>query len=215
MLGESYRLAPTDSWIAALLAGTHMTLANDAEALRYARLAVDLGLSEHLALPIVDSYVALRAKRYDEAAERMFAALPVVLRAQLDPAVLKLVYSALADASHKPAALAALRQLDVTTSDAPIDLVLQVQVHVMLLYTLLGALDRAFEQAHRFLDRFAESGEIGWPGLWGTLWFPEMRPFRQDSRFVVLASRLGLMDYWKHYGPPDDCELSGGKLACS
>ena len=212
-IGEAYRLAPADSQVVTALALMHMIRANDAEAVRYARLAVDLGLSERVVvLPVIQSHAALRAKRYDEAAEQMFAGVPVALRTQLDPAALKLAYSALGDASHKPAALDALRELDVTTGDATIDLFLQI--HVILLYTLLGALDGAFEQANRFLDRFAESGEIGNPGVWGTLWFPEMRPFREDSRFAALATRLGLMDYWKQYGPPDDCELRDGKLIC-
>jgi adenylate cyclase len=210
---EAYRLAPDNSAVAVILALGHMILGNDAEALRYIRLAVDLGSSERVgALAVVQSHAALRAKRYDEAAEKMFAVLPVALRTQLDPAALKLAYLALGDASHKPAALDALRQLDVTVGDASIDLLLQI--HVVLLYTLLGSLDRAFEQANRFLDRFAESGEIGQPGVWGTLWFPEMRPFREDSRFAAFATRLGLMDYWKQYGPPDDCELRNGKLMC-
>ena len=45
-----------------------------------------------------------------------------------------------------------------------------------------------------------------------TCWLPEMRPFRQDSRFQDYVTRLGLMQYWKQYGPPDDCDLQGGKL---
>ena len=46
------------------------------------------------------------------------------------------------------------------------------------------------------------------------LWVFWMRPFRQDLRFQAFATRLGLMEYWQHYGPPDDCDLKDGKLTC-
>jgi hypothetical protein len=41
-----------------------------------------------------------------------------------------------------------------------------------------------------------------------------MRPFRQDPRFQAFTTRLKLMDYWQTFGPPDDCDLKDGKLAC-
>ncbi len=78
--------------------------------------------------------------------------------------------------------------------------------------TMLGALDPAYDVANEGLDRFRRSGTIG--GSWGGLWIPEMRPFRQDPRFQALADRLGLIEYWKQYGPPDNCELRDGKLIC-
>jgi hypothetical protein len=43
---------------------------------------------------------------------------------------------------------------------------------------------------------------------------PETRAFRKDSRFQALVTRLGLMDYWKQYGSPDDCDLRGKTLVC-
>jgi hypothetical protein len=46
------------------------------------------------------------------------------------------------------------------------------------------------------------------------IWTPELRGFRQDSRFQAFATRLGLMQYWQQYGPPDDCDLKDGKLTC-
>jgi len=46
------------------------------------------------------------------------------------------------------------------------------------------------------------------------LWMPEMRPFRLDPRFQAFVTRLKLFDYWKQYGPPDDCELAGERLVC-
>ena len=74
----------------------------------------------------------------------------------------------------------------------------------------LGALDHAYEAAHRTLDEIARPGPV-----WihpGSLWGPHMKAFRQDSRFHALVTRLGLMRYWEEYGPPDGCELRGGRL---
>ena len=50
--------------------------------------------------------------------------------------------------------------------------------------------------------------------LSGDIWRPEMRPFRKDARFAALMARTGLFDYWQRYGPPDDCDLKDGVLAC-
>ena len=39
------------------------------------------------------------------------------------------------------------------------------------------------------------------------LYYPEMRAFRADPRFIPLAGRYGLIDYWSHSGGhwPDFC----------
>jgi hypothetical protein len=79
-------------------------------------------------------------------------------------------------------------------------------------YTLLGTLDFAYEAANYALDALARSGTLGC--AWGILWTEEMRAFRRDARFQSLVQRLGLMDYWRHYGPPDGCELRDGS-ACA
>jgi hypothetical protein len=41
-----------------------------------------------------------------------------------------------------------------------------------------------------------------------------MRVFRADARFQSLVQRLGLIEYWVHYGPPDGCELRDGMVIC-
>jgi TolB-like protein/tetratricopeptide (TPR) repeat protein len=52
---------------------------------------------------------------------------------------------------------------------------------------------------------YAEVARVGLPA--GTyLFYPEMKAFRQDPRFVPLAKRLGLLDYWQRSGHwPDFC----------
>jgi TolB-like protein len=205
-LREAYRLAPADSQIVGQLAQPHMLLGHDADALRYARLAVDLGMSDQgFLLSLVQSDVAMRSRRYAEAAQHLLAGPPTH-----DPAVVTLVYSALADASQRPAALAALHRSDIIRGNAVTDSYRQFPI--IMWYTNLGALDLAYEAVNRFLDRFSESREIGIPGGWATLWQSQMRAFRLDRRFQALATRLGLMDYWKQFGPPDEYELTGGQL---
>ena len=31
---------------------------------------------------------------------------------------------------------------------------------------------------------------------------------------ATFATRMGFMEYWQQYGPPDDCDLNDGKLTC-
>jgi hypothetical protein len=41
-----------------------------------------------------------------------------------------------------------------------------------------------------------------------------MRPFRRDRRFQVLAMRLKFIDYWKRFGPPDECVVQDATVTC-
>ena len=118
----------------------------------------------------------------------------------------RILYAALGDASKKSAALDALRELRANSAGKNSSLMVVLSIQW---YTMLGALDSAYEVASEGLPR---SSTIR--GTLGGLWIPDMRPFRQDPRFQALADRLGLMDYRRQYGPPDDCELRDGKLIC-
>ena len=77
---------------------------------------------------------------------------------------------------------------------------------------MLGELDTVFDLANQCLDMAA-------PGAINTvsyilLWQPELSKVRQDPRFAALAARLGFIEYWQKYGPPDDCDLREGRLTC-
>jgi hypothetical protein len=63
------------------------------------------------------------------------------------------------------------------------------------------------------MDNGTSTGSIA-SNMTTALWGPDMRPFRRDRRFQAFISRSGLMDYWQQYGPPDDCDLTNGKLIC-
>jgi len=43
---------------------------------------------------------------------------------------------------------------------------------------------------------------------------PESARFRRLPGFDKLAQEMGLMDYWKQYGWPDDCRPAGDGLQC-
>jgi hypothetical protein len=67
------------------------------------------------------------------------------------------------------------------------------------------------DTAFRALGRFKRSNTAV---AWAAIWLPEMRPFHRDPHFQVFAEHLGLMEYWKQFGPPDHFELREGKLVC-
>jgi hypothetical protein len=78
---------------------------------------------------------------------------------------------------------------------------------------MLGAIDVAHDVAQRSVDRLEAFGTIG--NGWGMLWAKDMQAFRDSPRFQQLIARLGLIGYWRQYGPPDNCALRGDLLICS
>jgi TolB-like protein len=209
----AYHLAPASSGLCVNLSVWNSILGFDAEAVRYADLAIQLGRSpDDAPLPIIYSHAAYRSGRYLEAADHMAKMLPPEVRASGGIEVLKSIYTAVEDESRRAAAVEALRALRATAEgpksmDSGFMIVL-----AMHWYTMLGAIDLAYDVANRALDQFKRSGLT--IANWAGLWIPEMHPFRRDARFQTFATRLGIMDFWLQYGPPDDCELRNGKLIC-
>ncbi len=148
-----------------------------------------------------------RAGRYAEAARRMHSALPDRLRAQGSDAVLDQLYPAMGASGSRAAATAALRAL--VAQARPEEWV--VKAFAMGWFARLGAVDDAFAIAEQLRAQFRAENPIG---AWSWLWSPELAPFRRDARFQGFVTRLGMIDYWKMYGPPDSCEFSGDKLSC-
>jgi TolB-like protein len=208
---EAYRLAPADPYATLALTVMHSLMGADNDALKFANLAILLGNSPDGApLPQVFANAAMRAGRYREAADRSVVTLPTSMRAAGGDAVIKGAYAAIGDPAQKPAAAAALQSLlsRLKTDD------LDANTRKVMILTLaqLNALDLAFQFANQSLDQFARGGTVG--SAWGSLWMPEMRPFRRDPRFEGFVTRLGLMPYWTKFGAPDDCDLKDGKLTC-
>lgn len=188
-----------------------LRVGQNAEALKWIRQAIADGLPEIVG-PVSDTlaHLAQREERYEEAVGHMMNALSPAWRAAGAVDVVTLFYSALAKQSGNEAAVAAIRRLEagLRTQDFG-----QVNSKRLIMwYTNLGELDFAYEAADRALERFALSDMVG--AAWGILWIEEMRAFRRDSRFQAFVERLGLVEYWSQYGPPDNCELRNGKLIC-
>jgi Tfp pilus assembly protein PilF len=193
---EADRLAPGVAISAVNMAGISTILGLDADAVRYADKAVSLGVSPDLPLlRIFYSHPAYRRGDTAEAGAQMAKALPAEVRQSGGAEAVKLIYAALGDASKKNAALDALRELCANSAGMNSGLMLMQSV---TWYTMLGALDSAYEVASEGLDKLRRSGTLG--GSWGGLWISEMRPFRQDPRFGPLMDRLGLVEYWKQSG---------------
>jgi TolB-like protein len=208
---RQFELAPA-SWGGALnLAGANSLLGFDAEALRYADVAIQLGYPTGTPpLPEVRSDAALRAGKFAEAAQSLAPVLPADIQANGGREVIDRVFNAFADGGRQPAAVAALDALlakvDVTAIDP------YTFGNFMMWYTKLGSLDRAFAIGDQWLTHMKSQGLVG--PAWAVVWKPEMRAFRMEPRFQAFATRLGFMDYWKEYGPPDECDLQDGKLTC-
>jgi TolB-like protein len=201
------QLAPANGFCALALAYIESWLGNDADALRSADLSARLGAS---GMPDVRAVAAARRGDYTDAVDLWMRASPAVIP-DGGTAVLRLVYSAQTDSSKRAAAREALQAL-VGSAKGGADRATFVPIAIGLFSTIDG-LDRAYDLANQLLDSGGQFGTIN-AGLLFSLWTPESRQFRTDPRFQNLVRRLGLMDYWKQYGPPQDCQIQGGKLVC-
>jgi hypothetical protein len=107
----------------------------------------------------------------------------------------------------------AVQALDALVSSVPAEQIgPELSMHVLAWYTMLGELDRAYGFVERVLRHALPRQTLGFFLPW--IWLPELLPFRKDARFQELVRRFALIDYWKQYGPPDECDLRGDTLVC-
>ena len=116
--------------------------------------------------------------------------------------------AAFRDASLRSGASASLRAIEERLPLRQMDQ--GTRKRFIVWYTMLEDLDAAHGMMDRSLTHFAQSGFVG--SAWGGLWMPELRPFRQDSRFQEVARRLNLFPYWEKFGPPDGHQLRNGRI---
>jgi TolB-like protein len=208
---EAYRIAPADVVVLILSANAASHMGLDAEAVKLMNFAVSLGASQRLnTAGQVLARAAANSGHYEEAADYAATGLSEKQRAAGGADVLKLVYFAHGDPARTVAARQALQAFVRRYESEGFD----PAFHRLLIqqFAALGALDSAYELANRFLDGYDRPA-----GPWYAatmLWTPEMRAFREDPRFQAFATRLKLFDYWKQYGPPDDCYVAGERLVC-
>jgi tetratricopeptide (TPR) repeat protein len=186
---RAHELDPTSPVIALNLANMHLIKGNDAESLRYAKTAQDLGIGK--GIQGIETEVAIRRRQWDEARRLIVQQeeIPPELRDEAGRVV-----DALADPSLRPRVVAEMRAVDPKLAQ---------QVDLVSVYLQLGQVDLVYQILFAELDRDPES----WAKRWEIThaWRPEGQAFRTDHRFGELATRMGIADYWKQYGYPDGC----------
>jgi TolB-like protein len=216
---KAYELAPANPQVVAFLAYAHLMAERDREARQYADAAVDLGFPRDI-WPISATYelLALRAKHYAEAAD--------IASKTLDPRdpdqartaeVIRQVYAALADPDRRGPALATRSRLYPASAWPSRATTTKVALceRSSTYYVLVGAVDVATGLARQCRaalkpgDAYVRRGLGFGPGS------RELRPLRADPRYMAMVSTTdGVTEYWRRYGPPDDCDLNGATLVC-
>jgi TolB-like protein len=210
---DAYARAPAIPQVV-LFAGTvHSWAGLDAEALKYANLAAALGVpQDNAALGEIRGLAALRAGRYADYLRDSFLPEPGETVADLQPALelSRMVLAAVSDPSKRAAALAARARLYPRGAALTVRAANRCGYSGARAYVILGELDAAYDLANQCLDD-APAGQVSGEAC---PWQPEWRNFRKDPRFQAYIARRGAMAYYEKYGPPDDCELKDGTLAC-
>jgi serine/threonine protein kinase len=202
-----FRLTPAHARGAMQVATALITLpGRDAEALKYVDIAMSLGWpADARDVVTVYSHAARRAGRYREAIEYQTLALPAELREAGGAELVGTLHAALVDPAKRGAALLALETRSRSLRAQGTATFASV-MFALNWYAMLGDLDRAYEASEEWLRVTARTGLSGIPHN-ADFWLPELREFRADARFERLASRLGLLEYWRRFGAPDHCTL--------
>lgn len=205
---NAYAGAPAAGGTAMALGIVYAAAERYADAERVMNDAVALGVD-----PGARRAASLRASldvhrgNFTDAARNMKLAFNETGRGEEMAPLVDQVYAAMADASKRPAAVAAVQSL--LPSVSPPQWV--IKVWAMNWLSQLGRPDLALEVGDQLRLQFREES----PGnAWSWLWGPEQRAMRQLPEFSDFTKRLGMFPYWKKYGPPDNCEVKNDQLVC-
>jgi len=197
---KAQELDPTSPILAFNLANTYKAKGEDDAALRYAKLASELGLGSQT--HGVELAVAIRRAQWDDARRLIVQSpdLPPELKGTAQEFV-----DALADPSKRPAMVARLNTMDPK---------LRKQYQLIGAYMQIGEIDLGYKIMFDALDK----DHLAWVHDWdmaGT-WGPDGAAMRKDPRFGELTRRIGMLDYWKQYGFPDGCRAGTDRpIVCS
>jgi TolB-like protein len=194
---RAYELDPSSPILAANLANAYLVRDDNDQAVRYAQLSNELGLSKGNGGLLAT--VAMRNGRWDEARRMLLEheELPPELRSQVGSFV-----DAVADPAKRPAVVAAMRAIDPKVA---------TQAQLLTPYMQMQQTDLVFD----IIDEALAHDRLAWVKNWDMVhaWAPDQAAFRRDPRFAQLAQRVGLVDYWKQYGFPDACRAGNGATA--
>jgi hypothetical protein len=210
---QSFAAAPSNPRIVAYLSEAYSTLGQRADALKFANLAATLGFSGDLS-PLIDirAREALRDRRYAEAADLWATTMVRGPYEERAIAVIHAVFAALADPRLESMAVTAGQRLFPDQTEAEAHIVRAPCLQAAYSFALISAADLAHGLAIRCLEQTQDTSDT--PRIFASIWIPEMRAFRESNRFQTFLDRLGMMDYYRRFGPPDDCDLKDGKLTC-
>ena len=208
---EAFRLSPANPSTSSLVGGQYSLMGLDEEAIKFSNLSTKLsGRPDTVLAPRVLGNAALRRGDFAAAADYAVVGLFPSLHAADGEGVIRNAVLAIPDSTRQAAASRQLQAMVAAVGEDKLEVI--TVKDLLQLYTSLGDVDQAYRLMNHVLVRLGRDGTVG--TAWGGLWLPEMRPFRRDPRFQDLASRMNFMSYWQQYGPPDDCDLTNGKLTC-
>ena len=190
----AFDLDPASPVINNNLAQIYLWLGYDEQALRYSRSAVELGYSGQGNQ--VEMLTALRRNDIDAIIE--FSRADPQSTGGLPDDFLRLMVAVREDESRWPE-LEAM----ISAEDFPIP-----EPVLFKMYLYMGGSQQAMENALKYLgtdDQILDTGDF---------WTPEGAPLRRLPGFGKLVEGLGLVDYWKQYGWPDDCRPVDEAIQC-
>jgi TolB-like protein len=191
----AFDLDPASPVINNNLAQVYVHLGYDEQALRYARSAVELGLSNDQGNS-VELLTAFRSNDMDRIIE--FNRANPQSTGGLSDDFLRLIGAVREDESRWPELRA-----KIEAEDFPIP-----EPGRFTLYLFMGRPKLALEIALKYV----ESDDLNLDP--SVLWSLEGTPLRRLPGFSQLVEKLGLVDYWKQYGWPDDCRPVGEAIQC-
>ena len=211
----AYAEAPTNSWVVFSMAFVHGIAGLDSEALKYANLASQLGVTDP-PLAWIRGWVAVRSGHYADYDRYLRAALPPGAGAEAELAraseLTQLVYAAVTDPTKRAQALRARARLYPRGSRFESGIAASYCAESASSYVFLGAIDVAYDLQLQCIDQVPAGLDKVDGGF--NPWGPRLRAFRQDRRFHALMARYGSLPFYEKYGPPDDCSMQAGHLTC-